>query len=729
VASLAFDIRSKKMVNMLEPAAPVIARSWDQFGVQDVARCGLRFEQIRVALIVKEALEAHGSIFAIELDLWLSESLGASCAMEPGFCSSTRASVEIMEDRRYFCLFEALRTWSGIREIRMQAGFLLALLLSLCPSFAQASGTVTNCTESALREALRGGGIVTLACNGVIVLTNTIIVAKETVLDGTGHTPTISGTGTNVFSLFWVEPGASLLLRGVAITGGSVVGSPGVHGEDGQPARGAAIFNQGSVILESCLVANHAVFGGQGDDAVLAGGRGGNGGHGLGAAIHNHGGLLYVTNSTFSGNSAAGGEGGNGASGIPAGQGGSGGRGGNGGGGAGAAIFNTAQGQVTILDSLFSSNRVTGAFAGIGGAPGGVLGVTGRNGVSGPALGAAIFNELGAVAIMNSSFVGNIGVGAEGAPGGVADLLGDGQEGSNGGEALGGGIYNESGSIMLTNCSFVENDLQGGDGGPGGAGGSSGFGREGGRGGQGGQALGGGVFNSSRGALTIVNCSFSDHGVFGGGGGVGGPGSGLARPGRAGDPGTAAGAAIFNHQGGVTILRNSILAHSVSGENASGTINDEGFNLSSDDSPILNAVGSRNRIDPLLGAFTRDGGLVPTLTLSSNSPAIDAITVPGGNNCPPFDQRRAMRVPPCDIGAYEFGGVSAQPNLLARLQDNSIALTWPISADEFVLQKATNLVHDTTWLTVTNLPSAANGWQTLMITPTNQNAFFRLIKR
>ena len=49
----------------------------------------------------------------------------------------------------------------------------LALLL-LPPVAAWAGGVVTDCTEAELRGAMAGGGAVTFACDGTILLANTI---------------------------------------------------------------------------------------------------------------------------------------------------------------------------------------------------------------------------------------------------------------------------------------------------------------------------------------------------------------------------------------------------------------------------------------------------------------------------------------------------------------------------------------------------------------------------
>lgn len=58
---------------------------------------------------------------------------------------------------------------------------------------ALGSGVVTNFSESALKAALSNGGTVSFAGNGTIVLTNTLLITKDTVLDGSGNSVTISG--------------------------------------------------------------------------------------------------------------------------------------------------------------------------------------------------------------------------------------------------------------------------------------------------------------------------------------------------------------------------------------------------------------------------------------------------------------------------------------------------------------------------------------------------------
>ena len=341
-------------------------------------------------------------------------------------------------------------------------------------------------------------------------------------------------------------------------------------------------------------------------------------------------------------------------------------------------------------------------------------------------VGAALYNDSGQVTIINSTFVGNSGSGAAGSTGAAGTTTVQPENGTTGGSALGAGLFNNAGSVALTNCTFVSNSLTGGPGGQGGTGNTFGFGGDGGNGGNGGEALGGGVYTSSRGTTVIVNTTFTDNGVIGGSVGQGGAGSGIGDEGKPGGQGSQAGAALFN-AGGVLELRNSILANSASGPNVGGTISDEGFNISSDSSAKLSAAGSRNQLDPLLGSFSLAGGLVPTITLASNSPAINAITAAGENGAPPFDQRGAMRVEPYDIGAFEFDGTLAMPRLQAQLVTNQVVLSWP-AVGNFLLQKSPTLSTNHLWLTLTNQPNTADSVRTITVPSSNQTGFYRLAR-
>jgi hypothetical protein len=119
---------------------------------------------------------------------------------------------------------------------------------------------------------------------------------------------------------------------------------------------------------------------------------------------------------------------------------------------------------------------------------------------------------------------------------------------------------------------------------------------------------------------------------------------------------------------------------------------------------------------------------VPVLTLSSNSPAIDAIPISGGNGCPAFDQRNAVRTGICDIGAYEFGAVPAALTLQAQRIDGRVLLAWP-DGGQLELQSTADLASPGQWRTVTNSPNTGSGQQTLSIPSTNPAQFFRLLSQ
>jgi hypothetical protein len=615
-----------------------------------------------------------------------------------------------------------------MKHLRAQATLLLAGALAMGVLWrAQASGTISTCSEVELRRALVGGGDVVLACDSTITLTNTIIVSKETVLDGTGHTPVLTASSSsNSVRVFLVMPGASLTLRRLSLNNTKLVGATGTNSNSGQPAYGAAIFNDhGFVTLDGCTLTGNSVTGGDGSNGSKLGFDAGSGGLAAGAAIYNSGGQITITNSSFQSNSAAGGAGGTGAAGAILGNGGQGGNGGNSGLASGAAIYNTDQGSITILASHFASNSSTTSSAGTGGFGSGVLGFPGKNGTTGAALGGAIFNESGSISVLNSSFWANGAVGGPGVTGLAATNRDDGGNATDGGSAQGAGLYNLGGQVALTNCTFAANFLTGGPGGVGGIGDTTGLGGPGGDGGDGGNALGAGICTSAKGSTTVVNCTFSDNTAAGGQGGRGGAGGGRDLDGDDGKAGTANGGAVFS-QGGSIKLRNSILGNSLSVPNAGGPITDQGFNLSSDVSPAFTAQGSRNKIDPDLGSLVQSGQIW-TLTLSSNSPAINAISPADGNGAPYFDQRNAFRVFPYDIGAYEFGGTTTPSPLQVTLVNGQVLLSWP-AMNNYQLQSSPTLASTNSWSTVTATPSSSGGLNSLSVAKTNSASFYRLLQ-
>src|SRR5437899_1962912 len=70
--------------------------------------------------------------------------------------------------------------------------FLFLLLCALLPATVRADAILNECSQPALESALGVGGVITVNCDGTLVLSNTVTVASDAVLDATGHRLTIS---------------------------------------------------------------------------------------------------------------------------------------------------------------------------------------------------------------------------------------------------------------------------------------------------------------------------------------------------------------------------------------------------------------------------------------------------------------------------------------------------------------------------------------------------------
>ncbi len=142
---------------------------------------------------------------------------------------------------------------------------------------------------------------------------------------------------------------------------------------------------------------------------------------------------------------------------------------------------------------------------------------------------------------------------------------------------------------------------------------------------------GGGVLNTSTGALAMTNATIAEN---------------IAHE-------DAPGIRNLGSSGGVT-LRNTIVADGCS-SSSTPAVTSQGHNLDAGVSCGFGVQGDISNRDPLLGPLQNNGGAMelPTMALAPASPAIDA-----GNNsaCPATDERGAPRPhgPTCDIGAFEL---------------------------------------------------------------------------
>ena len=174
----------------------------------------------------------------------------------------------------------------------------LGFVLSCLPVLVHASGVVTEPTEASLRAALAGGGTVTFACDGVIPLASTLVIAYITnaTLDASGHSVTLSGG--NAVRVLHVNPGERLTLINLTVA-------------NGRAEHDAGLFNaRGTVRLTNCTSAfnqargTNGVVTGSWQDLPLL-----DGGPAYGGAVWN-GGALVAIDTVFRTNSATGGTGG-----------------------------------------------------------------------------------------------------------------------------------------------------------------------------------------------------------------------------------------------------------------------------------------------------------------------------------------------------------------------------------------------------------------------------------
>ena len=229
------------------------------------------------------------------------------------------------------------------------------------------------------------------------MLSNTVTITRDTVLDASGHRVTISGG--KAVRVFYVNPNVTFAVVNVTIA-------------NGLKLSGGGIYNDGGTInATNCTFSGNAATGPSGNEP------GANGADGCGGALYNAG-VFNASLCTFLQNSAAGGQGWYGWGDIWGSV-----DAGHGGAADGGAIFNL--GVMAIDRSLFASNS---AAAGSGG--GGLNGdqsssgfsAGGPGGAGGDGLGGALFNG-GSANVANCTFAWNKGTGGSGGRGGAGSVL------------------------------------------------------------------------------------------------------------------------------------------------------------------------------------------------------------------------------------------------------------------------------------------------------------------
>jgi parallel beta-helix repeat protein len=227
------------------------------------------------------------------------------------------------------------------------------------PTATVGTGTAASCTNSALQTAANGGGTIVFNCGSApvtIAITQTVMFAKDTILDG-GNLVTLDGGGaTRILYLNsnYNTKTPRLTVQRLAFHAGLGPASGGDTARGG----GAIYRNGGSItVIDSTFDDNHAgqtgqdlaggaIYGFGGGDTTVAGSTFTNNSASDGGAIGSLNGDLTIVNSTFTGNSATG-------------------TGGNpGNGGAGGALYMDGTHEMTSLCGITISGSTAGAIGG-----------------------------------------------------------------------------------------------------------------------------------------------------------------------------------------------------------------------------------------------------------------------------------------------------------------------------------------------------------------------------
>jgi hypothetical protein len=526
--------------------------------------------------------------------------------------------------------------------VRVRLPLVAAAAAALCALFVLVSASVASATTlnvtspndsgvGSLRAEVAladDGDTVQIPASFDIGLTSgPINITKSVTIAGGGASTIVDAGGT---SGVFLDTGTSgpVSFQNLTITGGNVTVTSG-------PGGGAAIDDStgSSLTLTGVTVTGNHVTLGDGVDfsggavfendngmtvtnstitdnvLTLPSGASAAGNQDGGAGLFEYGsGDLTITDSTFTGNSISGQA-----------------QGDNDG---GAAAYNQGDEDMIVAGSTFSANTVT------------ITGVAGSNRDGG----GAIYNYGAGLSISASTIDGN-----------TVTLGGSLSNGNGGGGAYDDGFSRDTvtGSTIAQNRATLTGTTVGNG--------------------------GGGLYDNSTG-LTALNSTFSDNvlsvpsGTANGGGGVyvNGNTSTLTFVTLADNASNQAPGGILNNSFTTVTLKNSLVAGNgaadCAGVGAGSDFASAGYNLEqTPTSTCALTAGQHDKLgaNPLLGALANNGGGEPTHALLSGSPAIDAIPVAACTDQSAtrvtVDQRGVARPTgdACDIGAYESNSTVA----------------------------------------------------------------------
>ena len=447
----------------------------------------------------------------------------------------------------------------------------------------------------------------------------------------------LNGAGIDV-NLVTVNGGGSVTLDNVTIQSCQVLGKGDdqVNQHRTLDAWGgglASLGATGNVIITGSTFTGNTALGGNGGNFNNGGGSGVRGG-----SIYFEGGTLNVDGSRIVNSNATGGNGGNG----PGNQQ----NGGQGGIAQGGGAF--VGGTVSINNTTFESCTATGGNSG-----------TGQNGTNnGADSGGGGLFSFGNVTVTNSTFNQNNANGGDAGDSFGPDCFGAHFSG-DGGAARGGAIEAGAGNLIINTATFANNSANGGDGGDGGPTNVGTCAQS--SHGAGGLAHGGAITNTNSATLNINHATISSNNAQAGNTGVNQ--AGANRPPRLVAEGTGGGIRVGP---GAVTLENTIIAGNtaanglgdttgapIPGPDVDGAVTSNGHNLVGNvtEATGFTGAGDQTSVNPLLMPLASNGGPTQTMALTPGSPAIDAGVAAGAT----LDQRGMPR-PVDDPGVANTGG-------------------------------------------------------------------------
>ena len=159
-------------------------------------------------------------------------------------------------------LRDALPANAGVYRVTVSSPFLsttseVAVLTVTPIPVISGPGYVSGRDQASLEAALAQTDVVLFGIGGYLTITNTLVITRDTTLDGTGRKVTLDGG--NLTRHFVVTNGATLRLINLTLANGRLAGA------QGDPGLGGSIYIAGGALdLTGCQFINNQVIGGQG---------------------------------------------------------------------------------------------------------------------------------------------------------------------------------------------------------------------------------------------------------------------------------------------------------------------------------------------------------------------------------------------------------------------------------------------------------------------------------